>query len=181
MTDQTDPIPEIAFHPLTHDDLAMLERWLHAPHVRQWWGEPRDAAQIADDYGPCLDGTDPTRLYLILAGGRPVGMMQCYRHDDNPEWDRTVGIPRAAGIDYLIGEPGVIGRGIGSRAIAHFSALVFATYSDLDAIVAAPQAANRASCRALEKAGYALAELRTLESDDPMDAGPSAIYLLRRG
>ena len=52
---------------------------------------------------------------------------------------------------------------------------------DVDVIVVTPQAANRASCRALEKAGSTLAEVRHLASDDPLDAGPSAIYVLRRG
>jgi aminoglycoside 6'-N-acetyltransferase len=51
---------------------------------------------------------------------------------------------------------------------------------DIDVIVAAPQADNRASHRALEKAGFPLADERQLDSDDPSDAGPSAIYTLTR-
>lgn len=176
------PIPqdEITFRPLTAADFALLERWLRAPHVRAWWGEPIDAARVAAEYGPCLDGSDPTRIFIIVLVGRPVGFIQRYRHEDNPEWDRAVGVPRAAGIDYLIGEPDIIGRGIGSQAIARFSPLVFDAYPDLEVIVAAPQHANRASCRALEKAGYTLTGVRQLDSDDPSDAGPAAIYVLRR-
>jgi aminoglycoside 6'-N-acetyltransferase len=86
----------------------------------------------------------------------------------------------AAGVDYLIGEVSHIGQGIGSAAIASFTPHVFASYPDIDVIVAAPQAANSASRRALKKTGFALAAERQLDSDDPSDTGPSAIYTLTR-
>jgi RimJ/RimL family protein N-acetyltransferase len=178
VTDQLDHQPEIAFRSLSYADFGMLHAWLRAPHVQAWWGEPLDAARIEAEYGPCIAGTDPTRIFIIVAAGRPVGLIQHYRNGDYPDWDRTVAVPQSASIDYLIGEPDACGRGIGSRAIARFSEIVFAAYTDLDTIVATPQYANRASCRALEKATYTLVEVRQLDSDDPTDAGPSAIYVL---
>ena len=39
---------------------------------------------------------------------------------------------------------------------------------------------NPASRRALEKAGFQLREIRDLDSDDPSDAGPGAIYVKSR-
>jgi hypothetical protein len=46
--------------------------------------------------------------------------------------------------------------------------------------VTVPQAANYASRCALEKAGFALVGERKLDSDDPSDVGPSAVYALAR-
>lgn len=46
--------------------------------------------------------------------------------------------------------------------------------------MAAPQTANRASCRVLEKAGYELEWTGLLQSDDPSDAGPAALYVRQR-
>ena len=46
--------------------------------------------------------------------------------------------------------------------------------------MAVPQAANYASRRALEKSGFSLVDERRLDSDDPSDAGPSAVYALTR-
>jgi RimJ/RimL family protein N-acetyltransferase len=46
--------------------------------------------------------------------------------------------------------------------------------------MAAPQADNHASRRALEKAGFTLLEERQLNSEDPSDSGPRAIYALTR-
>ena len=60
----------------------------------------------------------------------------------------------SAGIDYLIGEPGLCGHGYGTAAIALFTALTFRRYPQARAVVAAPQQDNVASWRALERAGF---------------------------
>jgi aminoglycoside 6'-N-acetyltransferase len=117
---------------------------------------------------------------VIELAGQPVGIIQCYLRADYADWDRAVGVPAAAGIDYLIGEAAHCGRGVGSAAIACLVPRVFGLCPEIDAIVAVPQAANYASRRALEKAGFSLVGERTLDSDDPSDAGPSAVYALNR-
>jgi RimJ/RimL family protein N-acetyltransferase len=176
-----DPPGPVTTRALTRDDLSLLHRWLNTPHVRSWWrGEPTTPSDIARKYEPRIDGVVPTRVFIIDLCGEAVGMIQCYRHTDHPDWDRAVGIAAAAGIDYLLGEASQCGRGIGPAAIASFTPRVFASYPDIDVIVAAPQADNYPSRRALEKAGFTLLEERQLDSDDPSDAGPCAIYTLAR-
>jgi RimJ/RimL family protein N-acetyltransferase len=171
----------VTTRPLTRDDLPLLHRWLHTPHVREWWrADPTTPTDIARKYEPRIDGVVPTRMFIIELRGEAVGLIQCYRHADHPDWDRAVDINAAAGIDYLIGEANQRGRGVGSAAIASFTPRVFAWYPDVEVVVAAPQADNCASRRALEKAGFTLVEERQLDSDDPSDAGPSAIYGLIR-
>jgi RimJ/RimL family protein N-acetyltransferase len=136
----------------------------------------RHCPQVRASYRRCC----PDSKFIIELRGEAVGLIQCYRHADHPDWARAVDITAAAGIDYLIGEANQRGRGVGSAAIASFTPRVFAWYSDVEVIVAAPQADNSASRRALEKAGFTLFEERQLDSDDPSDAGPSAIYALTR-
>lgn len=174
--------PEISFRPLTRGDFPRLAEWLSQPHVREWWNrERRTIDEVAEKYGPCVDGTDPTKLFAVLLRGEPIGMIETYRLADEEDWQRALGDEfGGAGIDYLIGEPAHCGRGIGSAMLADFVDVVFATYPDIGEIVSAPQRANRASCRALEKAGFVLVEERLLESDDPSDSGVSAIYRFRR-
>lgn len=176
-----DPPGSVTTRALTLDDLPLLHRWLNTPHVRSWWrGEPTTPSDIVSKYEPCIDGVVPTRVFIIDLCGEAVGMIQCYRHADYPDWDRAVGITAAAGIDYLIGEASQCGRGIGSAAIALFTPRLFDSYPDIDLIVAAPQADNYPSRRALEKAGFTVLEERQLDSKDISDAGPSAIYTLAR-
>jgi pantetheine-phosphate adenylyltransferase len=177
----THPAGPAAIRPLSRDDFPLLHRWLAMPHVQAWWdSEPVTPAAVERKYGPRVDGTEPTRVFTIELARQPVGIIQCYRHADYADWDRAVGIPSAAGIDYLIGDAAHCGRGIGSAAITGFAPRVFALFPDVTAIVAVPQAANYASRRALEKAGFSLIDERQLDSDDPSDAGPSAIYALTR-
>jgi aminoglycoside 6'-N-acetyltransferase len=171
----------VTIRPLSRDHFPLLRRWLAMPHVQAWWGgEPVTSADVERKYGPRADGTDPTVVFAIELADQPIGIIQSYRHEDYADWDRAVGIPAAAGIDYLIGEPAQCGRGFGPAAITCLIPHVFGLYPEIAAIVAVPQAANYASRRALEKAGFSLVDERKLDSDDPSDAGPSAVYALTR-
>lgn len=172
---------EIEFRSFTRDDLPLLSDWLRNPHVARWWPmADTSAAALDEHYGPSIDGTDPSRLFLILLDATPIGFCETYRHPDEPDWDRTIGLPNVAGIDYLIGEAELCGHGLGTRIIGAFCTLVSNLYPDIDGIASVPQAANPASRRVLEKNGFRLVDVRMVESDDPGDAGPAAIYLLPR-
>lgn len=172
----------LEFRLLVRSDFPLVLRWLSAPHVARWFRRPSNAEAVEAKYGPRVDGAAPTRMFVILAGGIPAGLIQAYRLVDYPAWERALalGEPHAGGIDYLIGEPELCGRGLGSSAVRAFTVRLFDADPELTAVVAAPQCANAASRRALEKAGYVLAAERDLDSADPGDDGPSAIYVARR-
>jgi aminoglycoside 6'-N-acetyltransferase len=168
---------ELSFRPLQRDDFGLVLRWLRAPHVRRWWPSPDDPteADVEEQYGPSVDAVAPMEVFVIGVGALPVGVIQRYRQVDWPEWDEAVGVPGAAGIDYLIGEPDHLRRGIGTAAITAFARLVLDRYPEVDAVVAAPQLGNRPSCRALERAGFDLVTQRCLGWEDA-----AGIYLLPR-
>jgi aminoglycoside 6'-N-acetyltransferase len=117
-------------------------------------------------------------------GDERIGMIQRYRIDDNPEWKQSLAVAgspeAAAGIDYLIGEERLTGRGVGPEMISHFVEDTWRRYPDIRAIAVAVQQQNRRSWRALEKAGFERAWAGTIESDDPSDEGPSYVYTLPR-
>ncbi len=58
----------------------------------------------------------------------------------------------SAEVGYWLGER-YWGRGIATRALVGFTGYAFATY-EVERLFAVPLAANTASCRVLEKAGY---------------------------
>lgn len=180
----TERMTSVDLVPVTRADLPLLARWLAEPHVARFWLEPSDLPSVSERYGPALDGADPTELFTVRAAGRAVGMIQRYRLSDEPEWARAlpagvVRIPTAVGIDYFIGEPDALRHGYGSAAIALCSARSFAE-PEVDQIVAAPQQANVASWRALERAGFSRLWAGQLDSDDPADAGPAYVYAVDR-
>ncbi len=165
-------------------DVELVAAWLREPHVQQWWKDPTAPDKVEEEHRTRVAGEDLTEMFIIGWNGRDIGIVERYRLDDHPDWARAIAgsgqaFQHGAGIDYAIGVPDLIGRGIGSTVIAAFSAELFAAYTDVEVIVVMPQAANRASCRVLEKAGYEHVWTGMLDSDDPSDAGPAAMYVLR--
>lgn len=172
--------PEIGFRALQVEDLPQLVHWQRQPHVARWWRDPSDLASITAERMPSIEGTDPTEVFVITVDGRPAGIIQRYLVDDYPEWSAAIGLTDAAGIDYYVGERAMIGRGIGSRAIARFAAETLDRYPEATMVVADPQQDNVGSWRALEKAGFERLWAGGLTSPDPSDAGPAYLYGLRR-
>jgi aminoglycoside 6'-N-acetyltransferase len=173
----------LALRPLVRTDLPQLSRWLAAPHVERWWRETSDMAAVEAAYGPAIDGDDPTELLIAELDRRPIGMLQRYRLADNPDYQRALepaGTPSAAaGLDYLIGEPQLTGRGLGPVMIAE-GAGAWHAYPEIVAIVVTVQVGNRRSWRALEKAGYRRVWSGLIDSGDPSDEGPNHVYVLDR-
>ena len=174
----------LELRPLERPDLPLLARWLAAPHVERWWREPADSAAVEANYGPSIDGADPTEHFVVRVDDCDIGMIQRYRIADSPEYQQALAPagtpPDAASLDYLIGDPDRIGRGLGPALIAHTAGTVWLRYPEVPAIVVAVQQDNRRSWRALEKAGFHRVWSGKIVSADPSDEGPSHVYLLTR-
>lgn len=175
---------ELRFRPLRREDFPLLSEWLAKEHVAPWWREADDLTSIEARYGPSVDSRDPTELFIVHVGEQPIGLIQRYRIDDDPEWKRSMavaGIPEAAaGIDYLIGEERLTGRGVGPEMISRFVQDTWGRYPEVQAIAVDVQQQNRRSWRALEKAGFERTWAGMIESGDPSDEGPSYVYVLPR-
>jgi aminoglycoside 6'-N-acetyltransferase len=175
---------DISFRAVQRADFPLLAQWLEAPHVQDWWREEFDPTGIEERYGPSVDGTDPTELFIVELEGASIGFIQRYLLDDNPEWQSALevaGSPRqGAGIDYLIGVESLVGRGIGPQIIARFVDDTWTRYPEIVAIVVDVSVDNRRSWRALEKAGFQRVWSGPLESDDPSDEGINHVYVCDR-
>ena len=141
---------------MTRGDLPQLARWLRASHVRRWWhadGEPTDE-RVAATYGPRVDGTTPTQMWVIEVNGRSIGFVQDYRIRDYPGFALLTAHPDAVGLDYAIGEPEWAGRGLGARVLWTWLLRAAARFPDATELFAAPDHRNAASLRVLDKAGF---------------------------
>lgn len=162
------------FEQLRRDDFGLLAVWLAEPHVARWWNHDPSPDAIEDDFGGVVDGTDPAEDYVVLTDGRPIGLIQYSRFHDYPEYVAEMdGVypvgPEAASIDFLIGDPSSIGRGVGTAMIQAFVERIWATQRDVKHIVVPVNSANVASWRALEKAGFRVVARGELEPDNPID------------
>lgn len=177
--------PLITWRRLHEDDFPLLAHWLEQPHVARWWHHETSPAAVARDFGPAARGEEPSEDLLVFLDGQPFGMIQRCRLDDYPEYrdELAAATDVPAGtvtIDYLIGDHDHVGRGLGSRMIA---AIVDATWTEdaaAPAIVVPVVAGNRASWRALEKAGLRRIGEADLEPDNPADGRLHYIYRIDR-
>lgn len=151
----------IEFRPLAEDDLPLVEEWLRRDHVARWWRD--DIAESLAEYRAALEGREPTDHFMIVVDGCAIGMIQTYLVSDYPEWEEVVQVGEGvAGVDLMIGEEELIGRGLGPQILSAFACDLVAAPS----IVATVEEPNRRSWRAFEKAGFR--HVRDVEEDgDP--------------
>src|ERR1700720_2164533 len=105
-----------SFRPMWAADLPLVRRWLAAPHVAQWWGDPQEQyALVSGDLGhPAM------HQFIVTSEGRAFAYLQSY---DPQAWpDNGLGLQPSGsrGIDQFIGEPDMIDCGHGSKLIRSF-------------------------------------------------------------
>ena len=141
--------------PMTVGDFPEVSRWVNEPHVGRWWDEHRTLEEVAAHYGPALTGADPTRMWVWEVNGRSVGFAQDYRISDHPDYALLTARPDAIGVDYAVGEPAFVGRGLGTSLLWVFLRdIVWPAYAGATEFFAAPDHRNAASLRVLAKLGF---------------------------
>jgi aminoglycoside 6'-N-acetyltransferase len=145
----------ISFRRMTAEDFRLLHEWLQREHVRRWWTKHETYEKVVEHYLPAVEGREPTDLYVILLNERPAGFIQTYLVSDYPEYRELVGVEDGvAGVDLFLAEEGLTGRGVGSRVLADFVREIVFAVATTQACIADPDAENRGSIRAFEKAGF---------------------------
>ncbi len=171
----------LTWRPLVADDLELLAGWLAEPAVERWWHHDATPEGVARDFGPSVRGAEPGEDLVVLLAGRPVGLLQRSVIADYPEelaeWAALVEVPDGAvELDYLIGEPDLRGRGLGSRLIAAAVEDTWRTRPEVPAVMVAIVAANVASWRAVEKAGLTRVAEGPMEPENPVDEPLHFLY-----
>ena len=146
--------PSITLRPMRHSDLREVLRWRQAEHVQRWFGPAPNWQEIIDRYAPRIDGSEPTRMSVVEADGRPVGFIQDYLVRDHPEYALLTPDPDAIGGDYLIGEPAWLGRGLGTRLLWTWLTGLPAAYPGSRTVFVSPDHRNAPSLRILAKTGF---------------------------
>ncbi|GLW35633.1 acetyltransferase [Actinoplanes regularis] len=169
-----DMVATWTFRRVTTGDFPLLARWLSYRHVARWWNHEWSSDAVERDFGPSARGEEPNEDWLALLAGRPVGLLQRCWWSDYPQYLAEMTAvylppPGAVSVDYLIGEPGDVGRGLGPSMIAAFTTHTWSELPESSCVVVPVVAANRASWRALEKAGFVPVAEGELEPDNPID------------
>jgi aminoglycoside 6'-N-acetyltransferase len=178
-------VGEFRFRRLTRDDFGLLGRWLAEPHVARWWNHDPRRAALETDFGPSIDGEEPAEDFVVELDGQPIGVIQSCRFADYPEYVVEIAdvmtLPEGAySIDYFVGEPDLVGRGIGTAAIRAFAERLWIAQPDATAIVVPVNSENVASWRALQRAGFRLVARGELKPDNPADDPMHEVFQLDR-
>jgi aminoglycoside 6'-N-acetyltransferase len=128
--------------------LALVGRWLAAPHVRAWWGEPEQQfALVSGDLAHRA-----LEQYIVVVAGCPFAYLRCYAVADWRQGGLPPQPPGTRGIDQFIGEPDMIARGHGSLLIRSFVDRLLAR--GCLRVLTDPDPANARAIRAYQKAGF---------------------------
>ncbi|HEY1812830.1 MAG TPA: GNAT family N-acetyltransferase [Kofleriaceae bacterium] len=148
----------LALRVMTEVDLPQLVAWFREPHVHQWWRETPDLDAVRAKYLPRLRGVELVNMLIVTEHERSIGFAQWY------EWRSSEDLAYYAvdvdelGIDYTIGEPTAIGRGVGTELVARLLDLLRSHYVLGTRVSVTPHASNAASRRILEKNDFAYVE-----------------------
>lgn len=178
--------PVLRLQPLQTAHLDLVAGWLGQPHVARWYTAGSSPAAELAECRRALSDSDPTTVLLIGETGpgsgrpgeppRPIGWCQWYECRSYPDWATAIGAEQAdIGIDYAIGEPDRIGRGLGTALISALVARVRVRHPAAG-FVADPDARNLGSRRVLEKNGFQLLAVHPVSGEATAD--PMAIYRL---
>jgi aminoglycoside 6'-N-acetyltransferase len=162
-------------------DYALLDRWLTAPHVAEWWDTARTELGIdgvIKKYRPRTRPADPVTACIIEVDGEPVGYVQFYPWGAQKREMRQMGFELPVsywGVDISIGDRDQIDRGIGSTVVSLlFHYLIDDRAAAGLALVVARD--NLRAQRAYEKAG--LIRISEVLDSDTRDGQRIPSYLM---
>lgn len=176
---------ELTLRRLGRADFPLLASWLSRPHVARWWNHDVETAALERDFGAAIDGTDRADVFIVSVHGRPLGLLQRYTFADNPEYMTELSAllevsGSALGMDYFIGEPAELRHGLGVEMLRAGARSTWIDYPAAPAIVVPVVAANAASWRALERAGFERVAEGALQPDNPIDDALHYVYRIER-
>lgn len=134
----------ISIRDLVPDDFARVAGWLSRPEVNRWLTSEWRGREVQPATIAMAVRNKRNRLFLVSDDATPCGMAALA---DIDVADRT------AMVWYVLGEPGLGGRGITSEAVRLVARKAFAELG-LASVYAWIMEDNVASRRVLEKAGF---------------------------
>ena len=178
-------LQDLHFRRLVRADFPLLGGWLAQPHVRRWWNHDPAPAAVEADFGRAVDGHEPGDVFLVSDRQRPFGLLLRYTFGDAPayidELSALVAVsPEALSIDYFVGEPSCLRRGLGTAMIQAAVAAIWRDFPQAPAVIVPVGAGNLASWRTLEKAGFSRLAEGPLVPDNPIDDPAHHVYGITR-
>lgn len=152
----------INFVPLADSHFPLLLKWLEMPHVKLWWDQEIkwNLELIKQKYlsyikGYKLQNNEPKKIqaYIVEVNRTPVGYIQIYNAHDFEQENLLINLlPNLAAIDFFLGEPEYLNKGIGILTLKTF--LENFIDKKFSHILVDPDSKNIAAIKTYEKVGF---------------------------
>lgn len=143
---------DITFRKFIETDFESIEKWLKEAHVQEFWGS-EDYEESYERYVYRTSQDESVYQYLIMFNNKPLGYIQYY-------WASKVGAgwwpnypDNVVGFDFYIGEPTLLGKGLGKKIISQFSNFLFENTNATE-IIGDPSPKNKKIHHLLTSCGF---------------------------
>ncbi len=158
-------IVTIGFKKLKEGDLQLMFKWLNTQHVVEWYEKKKSTyGEVKAKYIPRITGKEPTKPFLITVDQVPIGYIQEYYINDDPDLKPYVN-GNFAGLDLFIGDSAYLNRGLGTQILREFLKQVVFQEKDIEGCLVDPSPDNARMIRVDEKVGFVY--LATTTGPDP--------------
>lgn len=156
---------KLSFRGVEPTDFPLLYSWRIAPHVQQWWDPPASYQALVEEMTRKVRGQVPTKPFLMLYDGQPIGYIQSFQLSAWPRYYASVQIEEeAGGVDMFIGNRDYLYHGLGAHILSRFVKAVVFAEGDLVSCIIGPDPTNTIAIKAYEKAGFRY--LKTIQLQD---------------
>ena len=147
---------QLALRPFWEADIPLMERWLAEPHIAKWYLHPGHwMHELRNRHGEFAFLSH----FIAEFEGTPIGFCQyydCFFAQEHEVWNDEWRIGERQGevfsIDYLLGEPAYLRRGLGREIVRLLTEKVRSRGAAR--IIVQPEPENSASRQVLEANGY---------------------------
>lgn len=138
---------------LKNEDVVIVKKWLEKEYVAKWFG---DESEWLYEIEHREDEFDFIKHFIVEENGVPIGFCQYY--DWKKAFKEDCEPAGTYGIDYMIGEEHLLGKGLGKKLVRLICDKVIEDQPDAIQLVADPtieeERVNVTSIKVLETNGF---------------------------
>jgi RimJ/RimL family protein N-acetyltransferase len=142
----------LRYRPMQPGDIDQVCAWFQSPHLAGICGVAGDRSRLELEIMERLE-SDWLFPHILLMSGRPVGYLQYYVAGVRAKELHLDDARGVLGVDFCVGDPRLLGRGLGSLGLKQAVELLFREAA-IRALVADPNPGNTAAIKTYERVGF---------------------------
>ena len=144
---------KLHLRPMQDGDIELFKKWLNCPHVSRWYTQPGDWIHEVKTRNTEFSFI---KHFIALHNDKPVGFCQYYEYVKSGEaWHGNLDTTGVYSIDYLIGEPEYLRKGLGKQMVYGLLNLI-KMEKGYKTVIVQPEPDNTGSCNTLLSCGFSL-------------------------